>query len=224
MEVASPLTLGPNSGVVGTKRSLQICSPLQHALVGADDIHERMMKRRRFHVPTEIDSLSENFSSQSSLFFTGLSTTPQPKSAFASNGASSLMKRVVRMATPTDVSSTNTNLEQHDTKHKELERMIQDQKIIIETLQTDKGTIEKSFTTLKSDHERIMKENHILRKAVTIQEERRIHSEQDAKAYKVQAEERIRSLEQLILTLRYHLQAQQSVSNDFMHQRPPDVY
>ena len=102
--------------------------------------------------------------------------------------------------------------------------MIQDQKIMIESLQTDKGTIEKSFTTLKSDHERIMKENHILRKAVTIQEERRIHSEQEGKAYKVQAEERIRSLEQLILTLRYHLQTQQSVSNDFMHQRPPDVY
>jgi GAF domain-containing protein len=117
--------------------------------------------------------------------------------------------------------------QQAQKKQEELERVIQEQASLIESLQADKVGIEKSFASLKSDHERITKDNGILRKAVTIQEERRLHLEQEVKANKLQSEERIRGLEQVILTLRYHLQASQSnvVANDFMHQqRPPDVY
>lgn len=142
------------------------------------------------------------------------------------------MKRV-RMATTTEsCTSSPTPDQQHQQqeqaqkKHEELERVIQEQASLIESLQADKVGIEKSFASLKSDHERITKDNGILRKAVTIQEERRVHLEQEVKATKVQSDERIRSLEQVILTLRYHLQTSQSnvVANDFMHQRPPDVY
>lgn len=140
------------------------------------------------------------------------------------------MKRV-RMAAAntesfTDTTSPSPEQQQAQKKHEELERIIQEQASLIESLQADKVGIEKSFASLKSDHERITKDNTILRKAVTIQEERRLHLEQEVKTAKTQSDERIRGLEQIILTLRYHLQASQSnvVANDFMHQRPPDVY
>jgi hypothetical protein len=82
MEVASPLTLGPSTG--GNKRGLA-CSP--HAHLVADEIEERLMKRRRFHTPSEIDSLSEDFSSQS-LFY---KTLPSQKSVFATNGGKKIL-------------------------------------------------------------------------------------------------------------------------------------
>ena len=128
--------------------------------------------------------------------------------------------------TTTSSSPTPEQQQQAQKKHEELERVIQEQASLIESLQADKVGIEKSFASLKSDHERITKDNSILRKAVTIQEERRLHLEQEVKTAKVQSDERIKGLEQMILTLRYHLQASQSnvVANDFMHQRPPDVY
>lgn len=57
-----------------------------------------------------------------------------------------------------------------------------------------------------------------------IQQERQNTAETEMKAVKEQAGERIRALEQIILSLRYHLQQQQHVGNDFMGQTPPDVY
>jgi hypothetical protein len=116
--------------------------------------------------------------------------------------------------------------QQQDAKHKELERIINEQATLIESLKDDKLKIEKKYTSLKSDHDRSMKDNSILRKAVAIQEERRVHLEQELKTCRVQSEERIKGLEQIVLTLRYHLQStQNNVTNDFMNQhRPPDVY
>jgi len=90
--------------------------------------------------------------------------------------------------------------------------------------------VETSFNNLKSDHERVLNENKILKKAVTIQQERQNQAASEIEAahkYKFDAEERIKKLEQIILSLRYHLQAQQSnARNDFMGfpPRPPDVY
>lgn len=109
-------------------------------------------------------------------------------------------------------------------KLEELNMVIQEQASLIESLKADKTGTEHSLSSLKTDHERVVKENQILRKAVAIQEERRVNSEHEVKAVKTQADERIRGLEQLILSLRYHLQTQQNVGNDFMSQRPPDVY
>lgn len=109
-------------------------------------------------------------------------------------------------------------------KQEELNRVIQEQACLIESLKSDKSGLEQSLATLKSDHERVTKDNQILRKAVAIQEERRVNLDVEVKSVKAQADERIRGLEQIILTLRFHLQAQQNVGNDFMHQRPPDVY
>lgn len=109
-------------------------------------------------------------------------------------------------------------------RQQELNEVIHEQTSLIESLKADKTEIEKSLSSLKTDHERVTKENHILRRAVTIQEERRVNSEQEIKSVRAQNDERIRALEQIILSLRYHLQAQHDVGNDFMHPRPPDVF
>ena len=103
--------------------------------------------------------------------------------------------------------------------------MIQEQASLIESLKADNSGLEQSLSSLKTGHERITKENQILRRAVSIQQERHVQADREVKAVKAQADERIRGLEQIILSLRYHLQTQQNnVGNDFMHQRPPDVY
>jgi hypothetical protein len=66
---------------------------------------------------------------------------------------------------------------------------------------------------------------------VLIQQERQNHASSELNAaqhYKAEAEEKIKKLEQLVLALRYHLQAQHNNTpmNDFMGfpPRPPDVY
>lgn len=106
--------------------------------------------------------------------------------------------------------------------------MVDDQAVEIESLKRDKSELESTVAKLKSDGDRIQKENHVLRKAVTIQQERQNQAESQLKAaqeYRTTAEERTRKLEQMIMTLRYHLQAQQpQYGNDFMSPRPPDVY
>jgi hypothetical protein len=82
MEVASPLSFGPSAG---TKRSSLACSSLV-----ADDVDERVAKRRRYHGAPDVDSLSEDFSSHS-LFF---KTRPLGnKSIFSSIGG----KRIATM-------------------------------------------------------------------------------------------------------------------------------
>jgi len=112
----------------------------------------------------------------------------------------------------------------------ELNRVAQDQSEEVESLKTEKTTLEATVTGLRSENEKVLHENKILKKAVTIQQERHYHaaSELDAaRRYKVDADEKIRMLEQMVMTLRYHLQAQQiGPGNDFMNNshRPPDVY
>jgi len=75
-----------------------------------------------------------------------------------------------------------------------------------------------------------LNQNSILKKAVTIQQERQTQAASEiaeARQYKCEAEDTIKKLEQIILSLRYHLQAQPTnPGNDFMgfSRRPPDVY
>lgn len=98
---------------------------------------------------------------------------------------------------------------------------------MIESLKKDKTELQSSLQTVSADQERLSKENSILRKAVQIQQERQNSAEAELKAaheYRNSAQEQIRKLEQLVMQLRYHLQAQQAPANDFMNQRPPDVY
>lgn len=113
--------------------------------------------------------------------------------------------------------------------HEDLKRVVEEQKAMIESLQTDKSTLSSSLEATQKDRDRVVKENQILRRAVNIQEERRGIAESQVKAaqeYRVTTEEQIKRMEQVIMTLRYHLQTQQSTrpGNDFMGNRPPDVY
>ena len=86
-----------------------------------------------------------------------------------------------------------------------------------------------SHSELNAQNTQLANENKILKKAVAIQQERQTHLSheiEEAKRVNGEASERIRRLEQMNLTLRYQLQAQQGAGNDFMgfSPRPPDVY
>ena len=108
--------------------------------------------------------------------------------------------------------------------------VVQEQAQEIASLKEDKATLESTIHELRSENEKIVNENTILKKAVTIQQERQNQAASEIQAannYKAEAEDRMKKLEQMVLTLRYHLQAQQTYpSNDFMGfpPRPPDVF
>lgn len=111
-------------------------------------------------------------------------------------------------------------------------REVETQAAEIESLRGDKSNLESSMNNLKGEHDRVLNENRILKKAVTIQQERQNHAASEieaARRYKFDADEQIKKLEQIILSLRYHLQTQHTnPGNDFMGfgfpPRNPDVY
>lgn len=115
-------------------------------------------------------------------------------------------------------------------KLEELQNVVEQQATEIEQLKADKEASQASFSELSSQHEKAGNENRILKRAVTIQQERQhqMNSElEGARRFKVEAEERIRRLEHMNLTLQYQLQAlNSSAGNDFMRfgPQPPDVY
>ena len=90
--------------------------------------------------------------------------------------------------------------------------------------------LEQENENLRSQNQKVENENRILKRAVTIQQDRQHQLNEElegARRFKEQAEERIRRLEQMNVTLQYQLQAQNSsAGNDFMgfSPRPPDVY
>lgn len=112
----------------------------------------------------------------------------------------------------------------------DLHEELQKRSAVIDSLKKEKKTVEESLVSLKSDYERVSKENHVLRRAVQIQQDRQNQTESELKSahkYKIDSEERIKKLEHMIMSLRYHLQAQQApVANDFINNshRPPDVF
>ena len=105
--------------------------------------------------------------------------------------------------------------------------MVEEQAAVIESLKSEKKELQSSFDTLKAENERSQKENHILRRAVQIQQDRQNQAENELKnavKYREGAEEQIRKMEQMIISLRYHLQARNSTGNDFMGIPPPNVF
>jgi chromosome segregation ATPase len=115
-----------------------------------------------------------------------------------------------------------------DTSQNDLQRVISSQAAEIHGLKSEKQNLESSMNNFKSEHDKVLNENRILKRAVTIQQERQNQAASEIEAahkYKFDVEDRIKKLEQIILSLRYHLQAQQNhPGNDFMGFRPPDVY
>jgi hypothetical protein len=129
-------------------------------------------------------------------------------------------------------SSSNRKREYHqevDGVKQDLQRVIDQQHAEMERLKSEKAAVDASYELLKRDHEKISNENRILKRAVTIQQERQNLAASEieaARRYGQEADQKSNRLEQMNLTLQYHLQAQQTPSNDFMNfnQRPPDVF
>jgi len=229
MEVASPLPL--SHGRAGTKRSyhgspfLVETEPGQYPGAQGDcsmgmeepQFMNQPFKRRRFSdakVETPIKSNFPIFASPS-----------QPSSAqMTSNAFGQPSSKRAR---------TENGWNQSHAKQQillELKKVVDQQAAEIERLKSEKQSVENSFTETKSQHEKIIGENRILKKAVTIQQERQNQSARELEAackYRVDAEERIRRLEQMNLNLQFRLQSQEACApNHFMgfNPRPPDVY
>ena len=115
-------------------------------------------------------------------------------------------------------------------KVQELQQTIDRQSAEISRLKSERDTVESTASQLSAQHAKIEAENKILKRAVAIQQERGNHMTaelQSARNYRAEAEERIRRLEQMNLTLQYQMQARSGPSgDDFMgfNPRPPDVY
>lgn len=225
MEVASPLSFGQSRA--GSKRHLPFSSTLvadpsnlTHfgpSVEGTEEILGQRMKRRRFNVDTTMDGDSENNVNYS---ISNWHQHGQQKELFPSSFTPTFANGFASKRCRTD--ST--------TPQEDNQRLIQSQAAQIDSLKHEKSTLEMTVTSLRSEHEKVQNENKILKRAVTIQQERQNQAMaelQNARQYRDEAEDRIKKLEQIILSLRYHLQTQQSnPPNDFMGfpPRPPDVY
>eukprot|EP00565_Helicotheca_tamesis_P009098 CAMPEP_0185728716 /NCGR_PEP_ID=MMETSP1171-20130828/4075_1 /TAXON_ID=374046 /ORGANISM="Helicotheca tamensis, Strain CCMP826" /LENGTH=201 /DNA_ID=CAMNT_0028397453 /DNA_START=231 /DNA_END=836 /DNA_ORIENTATION=+ len=190
-------------------------------------------KRRKFHPSdnTEMSSSTSTLMSTQNTAFPAFVASPFAQSSavstpkpFGLNGSS--LKRC-----RTEAEEASGNYQQHTQQQLgDLKRAIDDQSNEIKRLKTEKAVVENSLSELKATHEKTENENRILKRAVTIQQERQNQAATEldaARRYKEEADERARRLEQMILTLRYHLQAQNpSAGNDFMgfSPRPPDVF
>jgi hypothetical protein len=221
MEVASPLTFGRVEA--GSKRRFA-CSPIIDATMtvesGAGDDHimdetyGHVVKRRRRHGSPEF--LNTNVMTASP--FTAF---PSPQVEIVH--AATLGKRQRDNEHPQEGGNTpsesNTSL---------LHKIIDKQNTEIQHLRNEKVSIESAMKSLNDSNEKVQHENKILKKAVALQQQRQnqaLHELESARQYKEQAEDKIKMLEQVITSLRYHLQAQQPhVGNDFMGPRPPDVF
>jgi len=225
MEVASPLQF--NHVQAGSKRAFS-CSTIVEAAgngmmdatsedysmdVSSSYVHS--FKRRRFGSGDIMET-----SHKSNETFNGFAS-PQPSTLVdtlsPTRSASAIWKR-----RRTEEISQGTSQQQH------LQRTIERQAADIESLKKEKSAVETSFTTLKSDHEKHQHENRILKRAITIQQERQNQAGREidaARQHNEKTDEHVKRLEQVIMTLRYHLQAQQPCTgNDFMGNRPPDVF
>ncbi len=111
-----------------------------------------------------------------------------------------------------------------------LQRVIEKQNVEIQNLREEKASMDSTIRGMTENQEKLQHENKILKKAVALQQQRQNHASSEleaARQFKQQAENKMRMLEQVISSLRYHLQAQQPhVGNDFMglNPRPPDVF
>jgi len=232
MEVASPLPL--NHVHAGAKRPYA-CSPgyldtaepgpfpsnTGDCSMGTEDnssFSNHPFKRRRFiSSETKLEAIKPN----SPIFSSSLSTS-------YSHASNSIDQPSSNKRTRTEHAWNQTHAKQKIVL--ELQRVVDQQATEINRLKCEKKSMENSYNEFKSQHEKISGENRILKKAVTIQQERQNHSMHELQAackYRNDAEDRIRKLEQMNLNLQYRLQSQEScIGNDFMrfNPTPPDVF
>jgi len=111
----------------------------------------------------------------------------------------------------------------------DLHKMVEHQASEIQRLKSEKHTAESALSNTKGALEKSNSENKILKRAVAIQQERQNQAAVELTAaykYRVEAEDRIKKLERLNISLQYRVQSMSSnASHDFMgfQPRPPDV-
>mmetsp|Transcript_22730 Transcript_22730/g.21862 ORF Transcript_22730/g.21862 Transcript_22730/m.21862 type:complete len:228 (-) Transcript_22730:40-723(-) len=227
MEVASPLPFGRVQ--TGAKRRFA-CSPIvdTHRLgmeVAVDDFSMvednscfgKSVKRRRFAPNDGFDNTSSTFSANNG--FSSFQISPFTGGTLSSPAGSTLKRQ-----------RHGDSDESSDQKISHFQQITEQQGSEILQLKAEKVEVESSLSNLKIDHVKVLQENKILKRAVTIQQERQnqaIAEINNAQRYKAHADDQIKKLEQAVLTLRYHLQTQQSCGgNNFMNfgPRPPDVF
>jgi len=229
MEVVSPLTFG--RAAQGKRR---FGSPMHGTSVGAPNNGAAMTEdfdamdhecsgygfqatKRRKRFPVEGTGGADPFSIQSK---ENWSHSPFGQASSRSPLAVGLPS-VKRSRTSLPDSASQQKLQ-------ELQQMVEAQATEIQRLKSEKDTVEASATQLSAIHAKADHENKILKRAVAIQQERgnQMNAElEGARQFKLQAEDRIRRLEQMNLTLQYQLQATSSSGNDYIgFNRPPDVY
>lgn len=182
---------------------------------------QRAFKRRRFQPDTAMDDNNNGGITTDNSHYHPFVNMSLSKNIFGGTNINNAAVTSMKRSRTDGESESDTNLD----------RLVQQQASEIDTLKAAKVNLEVTLEGLKNEHEKTINENRILKRAVTIQQERQTQASNEleaARQFKVDAETSIRRLEQMILQLRYHLQTQQShPGNDFMgfHQHPPpDVY
>ncbi len=105
----------------------------------------------------------------------------------------------------------------------ELQQIVEQQAAEIQRLTSEKDSAQATVSQISSQHTKAEHENRILKRAVAIQQERQnqLSAElEGARQFKVDAEDRIRRLEQMNLTLQFRLQATSTPGDDFMGSSP----
>eukprot|EP00543_Licmophora_paradoxa_P009143 CAMPEP_0202449326 /NCGR_PEP_ID=MMETSP1360-20130828/8066_1 /ASSEMBLY_ACC=CAM_ASM_000848 /TAXON_ID=515479 /ORGANISM="Licmophora paradoxa, Strain CCMP2313" /LENGTH=200 /DNA_ID=CAMNT_0049067209 /DNA_START=37 /DNA_END=639 /DNA_ORIENTATION=+ len=200
MEVASPLPFGG----AGSKRSFG-CSPANTVMAMEEDFvhpHQHQpTKRRRFDMH---HSQNETTQQQQHLL----------RTPFSSINSGSTSNKRIRTTEGHACGNYNTA---DDSNIAEMERLRQ-----------ENSALQSQMHQIKSDHDNTLHQNNILKKLVAHQHNNATQEMEALRKQKEQAQDTIKRMEQLILTLRYHLQAQQTtaITNDFMgfSPRPPDVF
>eukprot|EP01082_Thalassiosira_pseudonana_P011998 g9644.t1 g9644 contig4:205007-205948(-) len=116
-------------------------------------------------------------------------------------------------------------------KLQELRHTIEQQSSELTRLKSEKAASDQTSSQLSALHSKTENENRILKRAVAIQQERQnqlLGEVEEGRRFRVEAEERIRRLEQMNLSLQYQLQQSgiggSGGGNDFIRFRHPDVY
>mmetsp|Transcript_3661 Transcript_3661/g.5564 ORF Transcript_3661/g.5564 Transcript_3661/m.5564 type:complete len:240 (+) Transcript_3661:559-1278(+) len=239
MEVVSPITFAHPNG--GSKRRFGCAdsttspaafapsSPHHHSAdenmddgSGGYGFHATKRRRKNNQECAGSALLQKENNWSISPFLSGTAALPQPGCQTPISGENNKRSRT----TSPQHSFGSSGLQHHRSnpahqKIQELQQVVQQQAAEIDHLKSENGS-------LQTQNQKVEHENRILKRAVTIQQDRQhqVHAElEGARAFKEQAEDRMRRLEQMILTLQYQLQAQgSSAGNDFMAFRPPDVY
>lgn len=238
MEIASPLAF--SHATSGSKRSFP-CSPNPTAKVMESSLRFRALasqeshsainiannfqnqsfkRRRRVPIEQEDDTPSRNH---------GIVSTSPLRNACATTGSS--FKRARHDNNSNDLLPGQKWNQFHAQQqiNCDLQAIVEKQNKELERVRVEKTDMELRVSEMKNFLEKTSNENRILKRAVTIQQERQNAATSELNAackYRSEAEERIRRLEQMVNNLRFHLQAtNRGPVNDFMGfgPQPPGV-